>query len=111
MSQTEPLTSVHTPLRRAFAVVAFAEAASWAGLLVGMYFKWIAGTTERGVEVMGPIHGAMFVLYVVVALLCWRTFRWSPLVLLAALAASIPPFATVVFERWSERSGRHIWQR
>lgn len=89
-----------------FTVVAVAEAFSWAGLLGGMYLKHVAGTTERGVEVFGPIHGGIFIAYVLLALVVSRLLRWGPLVTLVALACSVPPFATVVFELWASRSGR-----
>jgi integral membrane protein len=90
----------------AFRIVAVAEALSWLGLLAGMYVKWIAGTTEVGVQVFGPIHGGVFVVYCLVALVAARVLRWSPGTVLLALAASVPPFATVVFERWAVRTGR-----
>ena len=40
-----PTTSRHWTVR-AFRAVAIAEAFSWAGLLVGMYVKWIAEASE-----------------------------------------------------------------
>ena len=90
----------------AFKVVAVAEALSWLGLLVGMYFKHIAGTTEAGVKLFGPVHGGIFVAYVVLAIVVARTLRWSRGTTALALAASVPPFATVVFELWAQRTGR-----
>ncbi|WP_029434072.1 DUF3817 domain-containing protein [Blastococcus sp. URHD0036] len=89
-----------------FRAVAVAEAITWVGLLTGMYVKYVPETTELGVKVFGPIHGAVFVLYVVVTLLTARRLRWSPGTALLALAASVPPFATVVFEVWARRTGR-----
>ena len=89
-----------------FRAVAVAEAITWVGLLTGMYVKYVPETTELGVRVFGPIHGAVFVLYVVVTLLTARRLRWSPGTALLALAASVPPFATVVFEVWARRTGR-----
>lgn len=89
-----------------FKVVAVAEALSWAGLLVGMYFKHVAGTTERGVEVFGALHGGIFIAYVALVLLVGRSLRWSPVTVLAGLASSVPPFATLLFEVWAARSGR-----
>ena len=83
----------------AFRVVAIAEACSWAGLLVGMVFKYLVIGNETGVTVFGPIHGALFVAYVVVALVAARTFGWRWPRTLLALACSIPPFATLWFER------------
>jgi integral membrane protein len=90
----------------AFRAVAVAEALSWVGLLAGMYVKYVPGTSELGVQVFGPVHGAVFVVYVVVALVAARVLGWSRWTALLALAASIPPLATVVFERWAVRTGR-----
>ncbi len=89
-----------------FRIVAVAEALSWIGLLIGMYVKYVPETTELGVQVFGPVHGAVFVVYVVVALVAARVLGWSRWTALLALAASIPPLATVVFERWAVRTGR-----
>ena len=90
----------------AFRVVAFAEAVSWAGLLVGMFFKYVTESGEAGVKVFGPIHGTVFILYVALALVTARLQRWSVPVTIAALVASIPPFFTVLFEVWAQRTGR-----
>lgn len=89
-----------------FKVVAVAEALSWAGLLLGMYLKHVAGTTARGVEVFGPVHGGIFVAYVALVLLVGRSLRWSPVTVLVGLACSVPPFATLGFELWAARTGR-----
>ena len=88
-----------------FRVVAIAEAVSWAALLVGMFFKYVVVENEVGVQVFGPIHGAIFLLYVVVALMTWSALRWSPRVGIVAVLASIPPFGTWVFEVWASRAG------
>jgi integral membrane protein len=90
---------------RAFRAVAIAEACSWAGLLIGMFFKYVVVQNEIGVTVFGPIHGALFVAYVVITLVVARTFRWSLPTTLLALAASIPPLATLWFERRTRRTG------
>ena len=90
---------------RAFRVLAVAEACSWAALLAGMYFKWIAGTTELGVEIAGPVHGALFIGYGVAALVLWRLQRWPFRVALFAGLSAVFPFATVLFERWALRRG------
>jgi integral membrane protein len=83
----------------AFRVVAIAEACSWAGLLIGMMFKYLVVGNDIGVQVFGPIHGALFLGYLVVAVLTARTFGWRLPTTLLALACSIPPFATLWFER------------
>jgi integral membrane protein len=90
----------------AFRTVALAEAVSWLGLLIGMFAKYVVDAGERGVEVFGPIHGTVFLAYVVVALVTARAQRWSVPVTLVALAASVPPFCTLAFEEWARRTGR-----
>lgn len=91
---------------RLFKIVAVAEAFSWAGLLMGMYVKYVADGGELGVQIFGPIHGGIFVAYVLVTLVLSRTLRWSRWTTLAGLACSIPPFATLAFELWGQLSGR-----
>lgn len=91
---------------KAFRVVAVAEALSWTGLLIGMFFKWILATTEVGVQVMGPIHGALFVAYVLVTLWTARLFRWDLRTTVIGLLASIPPLTTIWFERRAGATGR-----
>jgi integral membrane protein len=86
-------------------MLALAEALSWAALLTGMYFKWIAKTTELGVEIAGPVHGALFIAYGITALALWRLQRWPFLVALFAGFSAVLPFATVLFERWAGNRG------
>ena len=90
----------------AFRIVAVAEAVSWLGLLIGMFVKYVPETTELGVKVFGPIHGGIFVAYVVVALLSARVLRWSLGTTFLALLASVPPLATLWFERRATRTGQ-----
>ncbi|MFC0675674.1 DUF3817 domain-containing protein [Brachybacterium hainanense] len=91
---------------RIFAAVAVAEAITWAGLLIGMFLKYVTGTTEMGVWLFGRLHGGVFMLYVVVTLVAAWKLRWSWWVALVALACAIPPLVTVPLEIWLRRSGR-----
>jgi integral membrane protein len=90
----------------AFRIVAVAEALSWVGLLAGMFVKRVLDSSEVGVQVFGPIHGAVFVAYVAVAVVAARVLRWDTRTTLLALAASVPPLATLWFERWAARTDR-----
>lgn len=92
--------------RSAFRAVAVAEALTWAGLLVGMLFKYVLAEDERGVQVFGPLHGAMFIAYVVAVLVARRSFTWSPRLTFVALVCSVPPFASLLFEVWADKTGR-----
>lgn len=106
-SAPEVPTASHHWTVRAFRVVAIAEAFSWAGLLVGMYVKWVAEASEIGVKIFGPVHGGLVVAYVALALVVAVRQRWSLLTVFFALAATLPPFLTVFFDRWGHRSGRY----
>lgn len=104
---TAPATGTRPPLAvRAFRLAAVAEAVSWAALLVGMLFKHVVVGDDLGVRLAGPVHGAVFLAYVGTALLVARRARWSFPTLALVLAASIPPLATVLAERWLTRTGR-----
>jgi integral membrane protein len=97
-------------VRTLFRTVAVVEALTWAGLLVGMAFKYVVNGVETGVHVFGPLHGAAFIAYVVMTLVASHTFGWRTPVLLAGLVASIPPLATWPFEVWATRIG-HLSSR
>jgi integral membrane protein len=88
-----------------FVVVAIAEAVSWAALLTGMFFKYVVVGNEIGVKIAGPIHGFLFMAYLVVAVVQARLAGWRWWVTLIALVCAIPPFATLVFERWARSKG------
>jgi len=93
-------------VRTLFRIVAFAEACSWLGLLVGMFFKYVPDPgNEIGVKIFGPIHGGIFVLYLLVTLTARSTFGWSLKTTALAVVASIPPFATALFEVLADRAG------
>ena len=61
-----------------FRLIALAEAVSWVGLLVGMYFKYLGSPrTEIGVKVFGMAHGLVFIAFVVAGLLVGMAFKWT----------------------------------
>jgi integral membrane protein len=90
-----------------FRLIAMAEAVTWVGLLIGMYFKYL-GTprTEIGVKVFGMAHGLVFIAFVVVGLLVGIAARWTLGTWLLALLASIVPLCSVIFLIWADRTGR-----
>ncbi|WP_338893241.1 DUF3817 domain-containing protein [Rhodococcus sovatensis] len=90
-----------------FRFIAVLEALTWLGLLIGMAFKYIpADGNEIGVKVFGPLHGAVFVLYLVITVVTAVKLRWSIVTTLLAGIASVPPFGTIVFEVWAARTGK-----
>ncbi|QWF82792.1 DUF3817 domain-containing protein [Amycolatopsis sp. CA-230715] len=89
-----------------FRVAAVAEAFSWAGLLIGMFFKYAVGGSDGGVPVLGMVHGVVFVVYVLVSLVVFKPLGWRGKTLLLALLSSIPPLFTWAFEKWALRTGK-----
>lgn len=61
---------------RAFRAIAVAEAISWLALIVATIVKYSADA-PLGVHILGPIHGALFVAYVFVALRARAEHGWS----------------------------------
>ena len=90
---------------RLYRLVARAEAVTWALLLTGMFLKYVTGTPELGVQVFGMVHGLVFIAYCLTTVLLWIDQKWSLGRLVLGLVAAVPPFATVPFERYAERSG------
>jgi integral membrane protein len=88
-------------------LVGLLEAVSWVGLLLGMYFKYLGSPrTEVGVKVFGPIHGGIFVAFVVAAIVAGLAFKWGVGTWLLAGLASIVPLGTVIFLIWADRTAR-----
>jgi integral membrane protein len=75
---------------RAFRQVAIAEAMSWLLLIVATIVKYSADA-PLGVHVLGPIHGVLFVGYLLLALAVAYQLRWSIRTVLVVLAESILP--------------------
>ncbi|MFW7414534.1 DUF3817 domain-containing protein [Demequina sp. SO4-18] len=91
---------------RAFVVVAIVEAITWTGLLVGMLLEHVLDVTRWGITVFGPLHGAAFLIYLVIALLAAVRFRWTLGVCALVGLAAVPPLTTIPLERWLRRTGR-----
>jgi integral membrane protein len=88
-----------------FRRLAFAEAVTWALLLIGMFLKYVTETTELGVRIFGMAHGVVFIAYCLTAVFVGINQRWSFRTLALALVSAIPPFMTVWFDRRAERRG------
>lgn len=90
-----------------FRLVAMLEAVSWAGLLIGMFFKYVGSPrTEIGVKIFGPIHGGVFIAFLVAALFAGIAFKWGLGTWLLALLGSIVPLGSVIFLIWAEKTAR-----
>lgn len=93
------------PGGRLFAVAAFLEGFTWAGLLIGMFFKYGSVANDLGVKIFGPLHGGAFLFYVAVTALSALRLRWPWWATLLALLAAVPPLVTVPLEMWFRRIG------
>lgn len=65
---------------------------------VGMPLKYAAGQPVV-VKVVGPLHGFLYVVYLLLALQLWLRERWHPLFALLVAAAGTVPFASFIAER------------
>jgi integral membrane protein len=99
---------VRAALVKTFQIAAITEAITWGGLLIGMVLKWITGTTDVGVRIFGPVHGLAFIFYLFSVGFVRPELRWTPRVTVIAIAASVPPFATWLFERWAMERARQL---
>lgn len=76
---------------KAFRWIAVAEATSWLLLIIATIVKY-AAHEPNGVHAIGPVHGVLFIGYVLLALPVRRKIGWNAQTLLIVLAESIVPF-------------------
>lgn len=88
-----------------FRYVALAEAISFLVLLVATVVKHTQDA-PGGVQIMGPIHGALFITYVVMALGVRGPARWSLQATFGVLVGAVLPFGGFVVDRWLARTGQ-----
>jgi integral membrane protein len=86
----------------AFRRIALLEATSFLALLVATYIKH-QDRGEVGVDILGPIHGALFIAYVVLALSLRRRAGWSRRATLLILLGAVAPFGGYVVDAWLAR--------
>ncbi|MEQ8034810.1 DUF3817 domain-containing protein [Xanthomonas sp. WHRI 6106] len=94
-----------SPMGRLFAVAAFIEGVTWAGLLLGMWLKYGTQTTEVVVWLFGRLHGVAFLFYLAVSVLAALRLRWPWWAWVLSLLAAVPPLVTVPVEMWFRRIG------
>jgi integral membrane protein len=92
---TGPSTTTNNVVR-GFRVVAVLEALSWLILIVATIVKY-AADAPKGVQIMGPIHGVLFLAYVGLALFeVRRRVGWDARTTVIVLIDSIIPFGGFV---------------
>ncbi len=90
---------------KTFRYVALAEATSFIALLIAAIVKRTDGGAV-GVRILGPIHGLLFISYVVVALSIRSDQNWSGKVTFWILVGAVLPFGGYVVDWWLLREQR-----
>ena len=91
---------------RNFRYVALAEATTFLALLVASYVKRTDGG-ELGVQILGPIHGLLFIAYVIIALrLRQEEVGWTNTQTFWILVGAVLPFGGYVVDWWLQRRER-----
>jgi integral membrane protein len=92
---------------RTFRYVAMAEATTFLALLVATVVKHSDGG-ETGVQILGPIHGALFLAYVFLVFAIRGEERWSFKGTCWILLGAILPFGGYVVDWWLLRERRTV---
>jgi integral membrane protein len=87
---------------RSFRYVALAEATTFLALLVATVVKRTDGN-EIGVQVLGPIHGLLFIAYVVMTLQLRSECGWTNKQTFWILVGAVLPFGGYVVDWWLAR--------
>jgi integral membrane protein len=91
---------------RNFRYVALVEATTFLALLVASVIKRTGGG-ETGVQILGPIHGLLFIAYVVMALrLRQEEVGWTNKQTFWILVGAVLPFGGYVVDWWLLRRER-----
>jgi len=90
---------------KTFRYVALAEATSFLILLVAAVVKRTQDE-PAGVEIMGPIHGVLFLAYVAIALAVRAQAGWTARQTLGVLVGAVLPFGGFVVDRWLAKTGQ-----
>jgi integral membrane protein len=90
---------------RNFRYVALAEATTFLALLVASVIKNTGGS-ETGVQILGPIHGLLFIAYVAMALNLRQVGGWTNRQTFWILVGAVLPFGGYVVDWWLLRRER-----
>ncbi|HEY4160798.1 MAG TPA: DUF3817 domain-containing protein [Candidatus Saccharimonadales bacterium] len=86
-----------------FRIVAVAEACGWTLLIAGIaadtYLPHAGGPSA--LILAGRTHGMLFLLYCLASLGLYPSLGWSRWRGLFALAFSVPPYGSLLFEQWA----------
>jgi integral membrane protein len=93
---------------RNFKYIALIEATTFLLLLIASYIKQ-TGDQQIGVQILGPIHGLLFIAYVIVALGVREGAGWTTKQTLLILLGAVVPFGGYFVDRWvDENNGAEL---
>lgn len=85
-----------------FKIAAFAEAVGWTLLILGIFARNVLlDGSGIPVTIAGRLHGMVVVLYVIAVLALSPSLRWSFWRMLVAVAFSVPPYGSLIYEQIS----------
>ncbi len=90
---------------RSLSIVGLLEGLSLLALLIAVPMKYfgvgpsnISGLGANMVHVIGPVHGGIFLLYIVIAVVATLEYKWKLTTFLAIALASLVPFGFLLVE-------------
>jgi integral membrane protein len=83
---------------RTMRIVALLEATSFLALLVATFIKY-SDDAPGGVQILGPIHGVLFLAYVFLALNLRASAGWDNRTTVLVLLGAVLPFGGFVVDR------------
>lgn len=90
-----------------FRFAAHIEALSWIGLLYGMAMKYFVTFDGKWVMIFGQLHGLLVMFYLVMGFIISNERKWPIRSVVLGTLATIPPFCTIVFDRWAAKTGHY----
>ncbi len=90
---------------KTFRYIALIEATTFLALLVATVIKHSDGGAT-GVSILGPVHGALFIAYVVNVFAIRTAEHWSTKVTCWILLGAVLPFGGYVVDWWLARERR-----
>jgi integral membrane protein len=87
-------------------IIALTEATSFIALLIATYVKRMGSGEEIGVQILGPIHGLLFLAYIAIAFRMREEMGWSGRTTFWVLVGAVVPFGGYVVDWWLVREAR-----
>ncbi len=85
-----------------FRLSAIGEACGWSLLIVAIAWqRYVTWSDNIPIQLAGHVHGVLFLAYALASVGLYPTLHWSRPRAMVALIASIPPYGSLLFERWA----------